>query len=105
MLNTGADPIQEMTLLILLGCIVALTNLARAQWRLYWGLYVPILAVFIHAITFYTCIVFANWDFFSFTHWSRWLRLHEVGTALLIMIALIIRRKIYNQHTRGNYGC
>ena len=104
MIQPGADHIQETTLILLILALISASQLARYRWRLEWGFYIPVLAVFVHMVVFYVCILFFPWEYFQFSSWSRWLRLHEVGTALLIIVALLIRRKIYHRHAGGIYG-
>lgn len=87
-MNNGADFVQVATLAAIVAAIGLLACYTRGLFSRLWHILVPIYLVFVHALTFYVCIIWFPWDWFEFTHWSRWLRLHEFATSLLILYAI-----------------
>lgn len=94
------DPVQSVVLILATLCLFALNIYARTHRR---DLFIiaPAFLALAHVIVFYLCI----WAFypsanFSFTHWSRWLRLHEYGTLLIILMAMIAKHN--RQHRLGH---
>lgn len=84
------EPIQLFTgfLAIALGIVLILEMRANPLKKL-WS--VPLLGLAIHLILYYTVLSLDRSNFITFqvtyTNWSSWLRLHEVGTLLLVETA------------------
>jgi uncharacterized membrane protein len=83
------DPVQVITLIVVILSLIG-TVIYNSQKKNDW-LFLPVYLVYIHTIIFYVCVIFFPGDDFSFTHWSRWLRLQEYGTLACILIALVVR--------------
>lgn len=92
-----AEPVQALTHALLIACLLCLIPLARRNWRYDWSLYLIAAGVVIHAIIFYTFILFFYDAAPSYTYWSRLLRLHEVASLLIILITMIIRPYIWGK--------
>ncbi len=101
---TPADPVQALTLGLLIACLACLIPLARRNWRYDWSLYLIAASVIIHAIIFYAFVVFSDGVIQSFTHWSRLLRLHEAAALLIILVTLIVRPHIWGKFRNRRRG-
>ena len=86
------DFVQPLTMVIaFLGLLVTIVFMSKS--RKDWSLLSPVLMLLIHAIVFYFCVIFLPWENFSFSHWSRWLRLHEYSTILLVLIGMFLKHE------------
>lgn len=101
---TPADPVQALTLILLIACLACLVPLARRNWRYDWSLYLIAASVIIHAIIFYAFVVFSSGVIQSFTYWSRLLRLHEAAALLIILTTIIIRPYIWGKFCNRRRG-
>lgn len=85
------DPVQVTSYVVNIVSLGMLIFYAVKNRRNRWAVY-PIAVVCLHTILFYTCVIFFPGENFSFTHWSRWLRVHEGGTFFLVLLGLLIQR-------------
>ena len=85
------DPVQALTLVMLIICLACLIPLARRSWAYGWSVYITGAIGITHMIVFYTFVVFFYDRVESFTYWSKMLRFHEGASLLIILLTLVIR--------------
>ncbi len=91
------DPVQAMTLAMLVISLACLIPLARRSWAYDWSICLTAATGIMHMIVFYTFVVFFYDRVESFTYWSKMLRFHEGASLLIILLTLVIRPYIWRR--------